>query len=94
MLAETIERTQASRWLINTGWVGGMFGTGSRCSLKYTRTIINAYHSGQLAHLNVTSYATYDIFRSQIPTKVVGAMYEVLDPSKTWENEAWFQSPS
>ncbi|CAE7590747.1 pckA [Symbiodinium natans] len=36
-------------WLINTGWTGGGFGSGHRMSLKDTRAIIDAIHSGDLA---------------------------------------------
>merc|ERR1712205_293237 len=36
MLAEKLRQTGASAWLLNTGWVGGKYGVGSRIKLKYT----------------------------------------------------------
>jgi len=88
MLASKMESTQASCWLINTGWVGGKFGTGSRCPLKYTRAIINAIHSGSIAS---ATYTTYDIFGLQIPTSVEGVPSEVLNPRMAWEDTEAFE---
>ena len=41
--------TRADAWLVNTGWTGGAYGIGSRMKLAYTRAIIDAIHSGELA---------------------------------------------
>ena len=49
MLAERMAATNANSWLVNTGWTGGKYGTGRRCPLKYTRRIVDAIHSGELA---------------------------------------------
>ena len=32
----------AEAWLVNTGWMGGPYGTGTRIDLPSTRNIINA----------------------------------------------------
>ena len=49
MLAERMAKHKVDCWLVNTGWAGGKYGTGSRCPLKYTRRIIDSIHSGELA---------------------------------------------
>lgn len=49
MLAERMTKSGTKCWLVNTGWVGGKFGEGKRCPLKYTRAIIDAIHDGSLA---------------------------------------------
>ncbi|KAJ1565599.1 Protein kinase C-like 1, partial [Cladochytrium tenue] len=81
MLAEKMEQHQASAWLINTGWNGGAYGTGKRISLKYSRAIIDAIHSGELA---AAEYDTYPVFGLQIPRAVTGVPPEVLNPAKSW----------
>ncbi|KAF9992850.1 Protein kinase C-like 1 [Entomortierella chlamydospora] len=70
MLAQKIEEHKADVWLINTGWTGGAYGkTGQRISLKYSRGIIDAIHSGELKK---AQYQTYPIFDLQIPTEIPG----------------------
>ena len=50
MLAERLTQHNATAWLLNTGWVGG--AKGKRCPLKYTRAIVDAIHSGELAKVD------------------------------------------
>ena len=49
MLAEKLKKTGAQAWLINTGWTGGKYGTGSRIKLKYTRLMVDAINNNTLA---------------------------------------------
>ena len=49
MLAECMSKHNVDCWLINTGWMGGKFGTGKRCLLHMPR-IVDAVHSGELAN--------------------------------------------
>jgi phosphoenolpyruvate carboxykinase (ATP) len=42
MLSKKIQEADVKVWLINTGWTGGAYGTGSRMKLKYTRAMITA----------------------------------------------------
>ena len=42
MLSEKMKENNVNVWLINTGWTGGPYGTGSRMKLAYTRAIVNA----------------------------------------------------
>ncbi len=50
LLAAKMKQHHARVWLVNTGWSGGPYGTGHRISLKHTRAIIDAIHSGALCH--------------------------------------------
>merc|ERR1719174_149061 len=86
ILAARIAQTpDTCAYLVNTGWVGGGYGVGSRCSLKYTRALIDAIHDGTLANMSDSDYETMPIFGLQVPKKVInGVPLDVLHPSKAW----------
>lgn len=48
LLAEKIKKFGTNVWFVNTGWSGGAYPKGKRMSLKITRAIIDAIHSGEL----------------------------------------------
>ncbi|OZJ02676.1 Phosphoenolpyruvate carboxykinase [ATP] [Bifiguratus adelaidae] len=82
MLAEKMATHKADAWLINTGWVGGSPKNGAkRCPLKYTRAILDAIHSGELAN---AEYETFEVFGLQIPKAVTNVPSELLHPRKAW----------
>jgi len=83
MLADKIEQHNANAWLLNTGWVGaGYTQGGKRCPLKYTRAILDAIHSGELAKVE---FETYDVFNLQVPKSCPGVPSELLNPKTAWE---------
>ncbi|KAF9577725.1 Protein kinase C-like 1, partial [Lunasporangiospora selenospora] len=84
MLAAKMQEHSASAWLINTGWNGGAYGQpgGKRISLRYSRAIIDAIHSGELDN---AEYETYPIFGLQIPKAVTHVPAEVLNPATAWQ---------
>ncbi len=82
MLADKMEHHQADAWLINTGWNGGAYGVGERIKLKYSRAIIDAIHSGELAK---AEYENYETFNLRIPKVCTGVPSEILHPSRTWK---------
>ncbi|CAB4437118.1 unnamed protein product [Rhizophagus irregularis] len=82
MLAEKMEQHSANAWLVNTGWNGGAYGIGERIKLKYSRAIIDAIHSGELAQ---AEYENYEIFNLQIPKTCSEVPSEILHPAKTWK---------
>lgn len=81
MLSEKMKKHNADAWLINTGWTQGPYGAGKRISLKYSRAIIDAIHSGELSK---AEYRNYPVFNLQIPTSVTNVPSEILDPRQTW----------
>jgi phosphoenolpyruvate carboxykinase (ATP) len=85
MLAEKLRKHGAQTWLVNTGWSGGAYGTGSRIKLKYTRAIIDAIHSGALADV-----ATVEdpVFGFAVPTSCPEVPSEILVPRNTWADKA------
>ncbi|KAL8334739.1 hypothetical protein RB598_009133 [Gaeumannomyces tritici] len=82
MLADKIEHHKANAWLLNTGWVGAGAGQGGkRCPLKYTRAILDAIHSGELAK---AEYETYEVFNLDVPKSCPGVPSELLNPKAAW----------
>jgi len=71
-------------WLINTGWSGGAYGTGSRMKLKYTRAMITAAMNGQLDNV---SYEPHPVFGVLTPTSVPEVPAEILVPRNTWADK-------
>lgn len=92
MLGKKIAEHEVDVYLVNTGWTGGEYGTGSRMKLEYTRAMVQAALEGDLQH---TEMAKDEIFGLQIPLSVPGVPDSVLIPSSTWENqEAYKQKAS
>ena len=81
LLAERIRAHSADVWLVNTGWTGGAYGTGSRMKLSHTRAIVDAIHLGTLAGAETVEDP---IFRFAVPTTVDNVPSELLLPRGTW----------
>jgi phosphoenolpyruvate carboxykinase (ATP) len=71
-------------WLINTGWTGGAYGTGSRMKLSFTRAMITAALNGEL---NNVSYEKHSIFGYAMPTSCPNVPAELLNPRNTWADK-------
>ena len=85
MLADRIKTHDANVWLLNTGWTGGPHGVGSRFKLGYTRAMVSAILSGELAKAH---FVEHEIFGLHMPTDVPGVPQEVLHPRNTWSDSA------
>ncbi|XP_073149198.1 phosphoenolpyruvate carboxykinase (ATP) 1 isoform X2 [Henckelia pumila] len=80
MLSSKMQKHGATGWLVNTGWSGGSYGSGSRIKLAYTRKIIDAIHSGSLLK---AKYEKTEVFGLEIPTEIEGVPSEILEPMNT-----------
>ncbi|MEO5714965.1 MAG: phosphoenolpyruvate carboxykinase (ATP) [Luteolibacter sp.] len=89
LLAEKMQRHKVNVWLVNTGWSGGIYGTGSRIKLKYTRAIIKAIHSGALA-LSPTRRDT--VFGFEVVMECPEVPSEILWPENTWSDACAYRS--
>jgi phosphoenolpyruvate carboxykinase (ATP) len=85
MLAELMKRHNATCWLVNTGWSGGAYGTGSRMSIKHTRALLTRALDGSL---NGMEFRKEPFFGLNIPAHVPGIPDEVLDPRQAWADKA------
>ena len=81
LLGERVAKHKVDCWLVNTGWSGGPYGAGKRMKLPYTRAMINAALSGQLAS---AEYVPDPIFKVAVPKNVPGVPSEVLNARSTW----------
>ena len=89
LLADRIRTHNAKVWLVNTGWSGGAYGTGSRMKLAYTRAIIDAIHSGELK--DAPTHAD-PIFGLNVITRCSNVPSEILDPSKAWSDPVAYET--
>jgi len=84
MLSEKMKEANVNVWLVNTGWTGGPYGTGSRMKLRYTREMISSALEGKLDH---AEFVQHPIFGLQMPTSCENVPTEVLNPKNTWADK-------
>lgn len=84
MLGEKMEKHNTQVFLINTGWSGGSYGTGSRIKLKYTRAMVNAAQHGML---NDVEFTSDELFHLNVPASCPDVPSEILSPINTWSNK-------
>jgi len=86
-LIKKMEAHGAEAYLVNTGWIGGAYGTGKRIDLPTTRAIINAILDGSLDNVE---YETLPVFNLNIPKAYDGIDSKIFNPRNLWENPtAW-----
>ncbi len=83
LLREKIAGHGATCWLVNTGWTGGAYGTGSRMPIRATRSLLTAALDGSL---NETEFRKDANFGFEVPTECPGVAEVLLDPRRTWDN--------
>ena len=83
LLREKIAAHGATCWLVNTGWTGGAFGTGSRMPIKATRGLLTAALDGSLANVKFRKDPNFGF---EVPVAVGGVADILLDPRRTWDN--------
>jgi phosphoenolpyruvate carboxykinase (ATP) len=89
-LTRKMRQHNARAWLVNTGWIGGPYGTGKRIDLPSTRKIINAILDDSILE---SSFSNLPVFNLSIPKSVAGIDNKLLDPAESWESpEKWNES--
>ena len=84
LLRSHMEQHQTTIWLVNTGWVGGPYGVGSRIKLKYTRALIRAAMEDVLEK---SPFETHPILGLQMPMICPEVPFELLNPKTSWTNK-------
>lgn len=81
LLKQKIEEHDCNVYLVNTGWVGGGYGTGERISIKDTRNCINAILDGSILD---SEFRTDSIFKFEVPIELPGVPSEICNPRQSW----------
>ena len=89
LLRDLIAPHGADCWLVNTGWTGGAFGTGSRMPIKATRALLNAALDGSLANVEMRIDPH---FKFRVPVAVPGVDTKILNPRDTWADKAAYDA--
>ena len=82
-LIRKMKMNSAEAWLVNTGWMGGPYGTGTRIDLASTRLIINAILDNSILNCE---FATLPVFNLNIPSCIKGIDESILDPARVWDS--------
>jgi phosphoenolpyruvate carboxykinase (ATP) len=83
MLGDRMRKHDVSCWLVNTGWVGGPYGTGERMKLPYTRAMVSAAITGAL---NGVQFLPHPHFHVLVPQHCPGVPDYLLDARGMWAN--------
>ncbi|QFT77135.1 phosphoenolpyruvate carboxykinase [Erythrobacter sp. THAF29] len=94
LLKERIAKGGVSCWLVNTGWTGGKYGTGTRMPIKATRALLNAALDGDLDNVE---YREDPNFGFDVPVHVPalaeqGIDQSILDPRSTWADKGGYDA--
>ena len=80
-LDRRVKESNANVWLLNTGWTGGAYGTGSRFKLAWTRAFVTAILEGSLQS---ATWTAEPVFGLSTPDACPGVPSDVLLPRQTW----------
>lgn len=84
-LAKKMKQHDSVAYLVNTGWIGGAYGTGKRIDITATRNIITAILDGSLEN---AGYEELPVFGLCVPKNVNGVPSDILNPRNSWKNQS------
>ncbi len=88
LLAEKMQKHHVNVWLVNTGWAGGAYGEGARIQLKYSRAIVDAINSGELANAPTVKDQRFGF---EVVTACSGVPSDILQPNNVWSDKAAYE---
>jgi phosphoenolpyruvate carboxykinase (ATP) len=83
LFGKLIAANDVDCWLVNTGWTGGAYPAGERISIGYSRALVHAATSGELAGVRFTRDP---VFGLDVPEHCPGVPDELLRPRDTWSD--------
>jgi phosphoenolpyruvate carboxykinase (ATP) len=81
LLRDLMAEHNVKCYLVNTGWSGGGYGTGSRMPLEVTRRLVTAALDGEV---DKAPMRLDENFGFAVPTAIAGVAPAVLNPRETW----------
>ncbi len=84
LFQEKIEKHKSNVFLVNTGWTGGAYGTGSRMSIDKTRACIRSIFDGEI---HKAEFEKDEIFGFDVPVSLPGVETEICLPHLAWADE-------
>jgi len=88
LLGRKIDEHDVVCWLVNTGWTGGAYGTGTRMKIAHTRAMVNAAIEGRIPD----AFVVEPFFGLEIPQSVPDVPGDVLDPRNAWPDKAAYDA--
>ena len=88
LLMKRVEAYNSKVFLVNTGWTGGPYGTGSRFDIPTTRRIVNAIQNGELNDVETQHIPGLNL---EIPKNINGVDSKLLNPIETWSDGENYQ---
>src|SRR5690606_25704266 len=85
MLGHRLRKHGSRAWLVNTGWAGGGYGSGSRIALAATRCMVRAALSGALEDAPTKRHEHFGL---DYVTAVPGVDTAILDARGSWADGA------
>ena len=89
LLKSKIASSGATCWLVNTGWTGGAYGTGSRMPIKATRALLSSALNGTLEKGEFRKDLNFGF---DVPVTCEGVDVTLLDPRGTWADGAAYDA--
>ena len=88
LLMKRVEAYNSRVFLVNTGWTGGPYGTGSRFAIPTTRRVVNAIQNGELNDVETQHVPGLNL---EIPRNIDGVDSKLLNPIETWADGESYQ---
>ena len=89
LLRAKIASHGATCWLVNTGWTGGAYGTGSRMPIKATRALLTSALNSTLVEGAFRKDANFGF---DVPVACDGVDDALLNPRDTWTSGAAYDA--
>jgi len=89
LLGEKLAKHGTKSYLVNTGWSGGAYGTGSRMKISQTRACIDSILDGSVEK---AEFDTHPVFQFQVPRTLPGVPTDVLQVKPTWADQDAYEA--